>query len=108
MKSLVCKFGGLTILVEEQCIEETMKEAELAGEQFEVMGEFIPKGSQRLIGKKDVNGVDIMEADMIVYNGMNFSIIAYGEYPVTDGVIMGYFVPDGAEVLRKNKEKKKS
>lgn len=93
MKQFVVGKGGLIRIVNE---DERYSD-------WTVLGEFIPIGAQRNIGKKDVKNVDIRDCDMVVHDGMKFTTIKYEEHKVPDGVIMGYFVPDGAEVLRKKK-----
>lgn len=64
----------------------------------------------RLIGKKDIKGTEIREGDVYTTQSkeptVNFDVIKYGEHPTAKGVIMGYFVPDGCEVLSGKRNKK--
>lgn len=99
MKQLVVELSGELKIVSEDDLKKWYPNKEL-----KTLGEFIPISEQKNIGKKDVKGVDIRESDMVVHDGMSFHVIKYEEHKVPDGVIMGYFVPDGAEVLRKQKK----
>lgn len=67
---------------------------------WRVLGEFIPLGSEKEIGKKDAKGVEIKEGNIMLHSGMSFDVVEKKEHPVAGGVIVGYFIPDGAQVLQ--------
>lgn len=76
---------------------------------WKVLGEFIPLGTERHIGMKDVAGVEITDGSIVMHSGMSFDAIQKKVHPVKGGKIVGYFVPDGAKVMRgKTKEPEKT
>lgn len=60
----------------------------------------------RFTGKKDSNGDDIHEGDVLNYGGINWMEVKWSEVKIDGGVVMGFFIPDDCEILVKGQGQK--
>lgn len=79
-----------------------VKDGDELPQGFKVIGEFIPLGSEREIGRKDIKGVELSAGNIVVSSGkgIQFHTIQAQEFKTEGGIIWGYFIPDGAVALK--------